>query len=159
MVDSGYTFSPLTPEYANNGESCETLVTHVACLGDMGGWMSHGHPVEQLLRIFGASSARLSSFLRPLINHNIALRNKVGFALFNKHWHICLLSVIAAPCSTRYSLIWVSPMTTMSPHTHWPLFRFATKMAPLMPSIFARCPSQLSAGILCLSSLLVAGGV
>ena len=81
MVDTCVTFSPLNSEFSNhNGDSSETLVTHVSCHGDLGGWMSQGHPLRRLLSLVAPFSSATSwrSFIQPHIELGVAIRNKVG---------------------------------------------------------------------------------
>lgn len=81
LIDTCYTFSPLTSEYSRGGDSEETLVTHVSCYGDLGGWLSRRHPWRRLLRFLAPiASDSLNSFLCPLIESSIAIRNKVPSA-------------------------------------------------------------------------------
>lgn len=80
LVDTCVTFSPLNSEYSNhNGESSETLVTHVSCYGDLGGWMKQGHPWRKLLSFVAPFSSASSwrSFTKPHIELGVAIRNKV----------------------------------------------------------------------------------
>ncbi|CAK0780512.1 hypothetical protein CVIRNUC_005077 [Coccomyxa viridis] len=71
---SGYTLAPLQPHFANHDTSQETLVTHIM-KADMGGWTSNSLSTrlpQPLLRW----SALWHSVIRPVVHHNLMLRNR-----------------------------------------------------------------------------------
>lgn len=85
LVDTCVTFSPLNSEFSNqNGDSSETLVTHVSCYGDLGGWMKQGHPWRHFLNFVApfTSASSWSSFVNPHIELGVAIRNKAEAARF-----------------------------------------------------------------------------
>ena len=79
LVNTCLTFSPLRSEYSTNGESSETLVTHVSCYGDLGGWLSQSHPLRKILNVlFPFSTANSwTIFIQPHLQCGIAMRNQV----------------------------------------------------------------------------------
>ena len=73
------TFSPLTPDYSQNGESQETLVTMTSDLGSFKGLWHFRSPLEWLIKLlYPFPFSHVSAYIDAITEECIAIRTKVN---------------------------------------------------------------------------------